>query len=139
MVVVTINKQEIIDRIKQHNLPVDDYVVFGSGPLAAAGIRPAADIDLVVAPQLFDQMRKSGWQQAEGLRGEPRLTYGDFEVFMEWNFGGYCPTLSELQESADVIDGIPFVNLREVNKWKQVCGRPKDIADINLINLYLQR
>jgi hypothetical protein len=38
-----------------------------------------------------------------------------------------------------VIDGIPFASLEEVRKWKIASGRPKDIADIKLIDEYLQK
>lgn len=38
--------QEIIAKVKKLKLPKNSYVVFGSGPLAAAGIREADDIDM---------------------------------------------------------------------------------------------
>ena len=40
---------------------------------------------------------------------------------------------------AEIIDGLSFVNLKDVIKWKEKAGRNKDKRDIILINQYLSR
>ena len=57
-----------------------------------------------------------------------------FEAHDNWNFSSYRPTLEQLLASATVIDGIPFASLEEVRKWKVASGRPKDLADVKLID-----
>ena len=54
-----------------------------------------------------------------------------------WDFSHYSPTLEQLLETATVIDGVPFASLEEVRKWKAGGERPKDVADLALIDAYL--
>jgi hypothetical protein len=42
--------QDIINKVKPLNLPKGQYVVFGSCPMALAGLREAGDIDMLVTP-----------------------------------------------------------------------------------------
>lgn len=132
-------RDEIIAKIKAQDFPEGSYVVFGSGPLAIAGIRPTADIDLIVTPALYLQLQQSGWRFKDDLEGNPMLYQGDFEVSKTWCTGPYSATFDELKEKADIIDGIAFVNLREVKRWKEHLARPKDLEDVDLIDDYLTR
>ncbi len=116
------------------NLPKNSYVVFGSCPLAIAGIREANDIDLLVSPELFSDLRKSGWKELEKSPADRPLVHDVFEAHENWNFTPYQPTLEHLLSSATTIDGIPFASIEEVRKWKVTSGRPKDLADIELID-----
>lgn len=45
----------IFERIKKFNLPEGQYAVFGSSLLDVFGIRPAADLDIIVTPELFEK------------------------------------------------------------------------------------
>lgn len=132
------NRDDVISRVKSQNFPDGSYVVFGSGPLAAAGIRETSDIDLVVSPQLYMTLQQRGWRFKSDPFGNPMLFKGEFEISKGWQFGIYQPKFEDLLDSADVIDGVPFVNLREVKKWKQHARRAKDLADIRKIDEYLQ-
>jgi hypothetical protein len=128
-----LNKEDIIEKVKSLNLPHNSYVVFGSGPLAAAGIRKTQDIDLFVNPRIFEMLLHRGWE----LNDDETLTRDEFEVGDSWVFGTYRPRLEDLLATADVIKGVPFVNLHEVRKWKQQMSRPKDHHDIEMIDDYL--
>jgi hypothetical protein len=109
-------KQEIIEAVQPLHLPKHSYVVFGSGPLAAAGIREANDIDLFVSEAVLQQFIQEGWQQVKkGPLDEP-YTSGVFEAHANWNFSPYAPTLAFLLASADTYDGVPFASLREIQK-----------------------
>ena len=46
--------------LKKINLSVGQYAVFGSGPLAVRGIRPANDLDLIVKDELWRELNKKG-------------------------------------------------------------------------------
>jgi hypothetical protein len=42
-----------------------------------------------------------------------------------------------LIKDATVIDGVPYVQLEELLKWKKVAAREKDLKDIVLIEKFL--
>jgi len=129
--------QQIIAKVRTLNLTEGSYVVFGSCPMALAGIRESQDIDMLVDQATFEAFAKAGWKEVDKGPGDKPLTSGDFEAHTNWNFSSYQPTLPQLLASATVVDGIPFASLQEVRKWKQSSGRPKDFKDIELIDAYL--
>lgn len=132
-------KDEIIAKVKALELPAGSFVVFGSCPLAAAGLREANDIDMLVSEEAHAMLKAKGWQEIEkGLDDKP-LTHDVFDAHTSWNFSAYSPTLEQLLVSADIYSGIPFAALEEVRKWKAASGRPKDSRDIELIDNYLTR
>ncbi len=121
------------------NWPEGSYVVFGSGPMAVAGIRESSDIDLLVSDELAKQLKADGWQEIEKTPNDKPLVQGDFEAHKSWEFSSYKPTLEHLLSTATVIDGVPFASLQEVRKWKTASARPKDLTDIKLIDNYLAK
>lgn len=130
-------KQDIVDKVKELSLPEGSYIVFGSGPMAAAGIREASDVDLFATTEVLQDLKNAGWQQLVKSPGDAPYVYDVYEVHDSWNFSSYAPTLKQLLETATIIDGVPFASLDEVRKWKQSSGRPKDLIDIELIDAYL--
>jgi hypothetical protein len=48
---------DIFREVKALDLPFGEYVVFGSGPLAAHGIRPTSDVDLFVTTMLYEKLK----------------------------------------------------------------------------------
>ena len=127
-------KEEIISKVKTLYFPEGSYVVFGSCPLAAAGIREANDVDLLVSKEMFAKLRENGWKELHKGSNDAPLVYDVFEAHDNWNFSSYNPTLNRLLSTASIIDGVPFASLGEVRKWKTASGRPKDLADIELID-----
>ncbi|MEK7642740.1 MAG: YdcF family protein [Patescibacteria group bacterium] len=132
-------KQEIISKVKELNLPKGEYVVFGSAPMAMAGIREAGDIDLLVSPEVFESLRKAEWKQIEKSVNDKPLTYDCFEAHDNWDFTLYKPTLKDLLKTATWIEDTPFASLEEVHKWKLASGRPKDLTDIELIEKFYKK
>jgi hypothetical protein len=132
-------RTEIISTVKELGLPSGSYVVFGSCPLAVAGIREAGDIDMLVSDELLERFRKKGWKLVDkGVNDKP-LTHGVFEAHNNWDFSPYSPTLKHLLKTATVVQGVPIASLEEVRKWKAASGRPKDLTDMQLIDTYLSR
>ena len=131
-------KEEIIRKAKELNLPGGSYVVFGSCPLAALGIREAKDIDMLVSQELYSQLEERGWQKIEKGTKDIPLSHDVFEAHNNWAFSSYSPTLEDLLADAMVIDGVPFASLMHVKRWKEASGRPKDLEDIKLIDRYLE-
>lgn len=130
---------EITAKVKALNLPTGSYVVFGSCPLATAGIREAEDIDLLVSEDMLKQLSKAGWKELEKSSDDKPLAHDVFEAHSNRDFSSYSPTLEQLLESAEFIDGVPFASLDEVRKWKVASGRPKDKKDIELIDQYIEK
>ena len=128
---------EIIARMKKLNLPTGSYVLFGSCPLALAGIREANDIDLLVSGELFAELKKAGWQERRKSADDIPLVHDIFAAHENWDFSLYSPTLRHLLASASVKDGIPFASLPEVRKWKVASGHAKHLADVALIDAYM--
>lgn len=126
---------DIFAEVKRLNLPIGQYVVFGGGPLMAHGIRDTADVDLFVTPTLYQTLKADGWEETElhGPNGGLYLVRGIYEADDTWHYGDYAPTPEEIIAVADMIQEVPFAPLGEVLKWKRAFGRPKDVADVGLI------
>lgn len=119
-----------------------EYVVVGSGPMAARGIRDAHDIDIVVAEKLFEKCRRDSWEQVPWTYPEKLqhifLKRGIVELYLDVNCESFNPTTEELIARADIINGIPFASLGDVIQFKKGYNRPKHDRDIELIETYLK-
>ncbi|MEV7227275.1 hypothetical protein AB0M79_09670 [Polymorphospora sp. NPDC051019] len=113
------------------DLPTTDYVVFGSGPLLAYGLRDGiGDLDIVA--------RNRAWNicctvqpprpAPSGLGQMIRLHQGALEVVNQW----LSPEFETDRLIADsrLVDGIPFASLRDVVASKWLTNRPKDHVDL---------
>lgn len=128
---------EIVAAVKELSLPDDSFVVFGSCPMALAGLREAGDIDLLVSEAVYADLQNRGWKVlVKGDKDRP-VTHGPFEAHSSWAFSSHNPSLAQLLETATVVSGVPFASLAHVKKWKQSSGRPKDLVDIQMIDAYL--
>ncbi len=130
-------KDEVIEKVKSLNLPKDSYIVFGSSPFAVLGIREVNDIDLLVSQELYEKLKKKGWQKIDKGPKDKPLVYDVFEAHTNWDFSTYNPTLSELLSRDIEVEDISFASLEDVRKWKKASGRPKDLVDLKLIDDYL--
>jgi len=126
----------LFDALKELNLPIGSYAVFGSGPMFAHGIRPLKDlddIDLITTGEAW----KIACEKSEpvlakmGYNNVVTLNEGLIEIFDGWSPGSW--DIQKLIDEADLIDGIPFVRLEEVVKWKRVMGREKDKGHLEMI------
>lgn len=133
-----LTKQDIIEKMLALDLPLDQYVIVGSGSLAAHGIREANDIDMVVMPELFEALRRKGWTEKIRPNGKPKLQLDQIEAMLDVNKEGFQPTTEELIERSVVIDGIRFTSLQDVRAFKVAYGREKDVFDIELIDRFAQ-
>lgn len=130
---------DIIQKIKELNLPKNQYVVIGSGILDILGIRKANDIDLSVTKSLHQKLRDTGeWEEFERY-GKIFLKKDVFEVNGELNWDKYETTTEEAVKTSLVVDDVPFLNLEETIKFKTASGRKKDLKDIELIKKYYEK
>jgi hypothetical protein len=114
-------------------LPRESYAVFGSGPLAARGLRESGDLDIIVSPALWTDLaqRYPVRHKAEWAA----VMIGDIEVWDRWHPA--AGPVADLLAGAEEIRGYRFVRLDRVLAWKEAAGRPKDRADAALIRRYL--
>lgn len=126
----------IIEKIKELNLPSGQYVIVASSVLDVLGIRKAQDIDIAVTKNLFQKMRQTGeWKEIEKY-DKIFLEKEGFDIIPQLDWENYTTTTEEAISSALVIEGIPFMNLNELIKFKTALGREKDFKDIELIKEY---
>ncbi len=129
----------LIDELKSLNLPSDYFAVTSSGAMAVRGLREANDIDIMVTEKL--------WKKLASKYPVKKLPWGFF-ITLSKNveaMGGWPGTQkddlrnAERQiKNAEEIDGIKYVKLIDVKKFKKRLGRKKDIEDIKLIDEYLR-
>ncbi|MGW2572310.1 hypothetical protein [Streptomyces sp. NPDC001537] len=135
-----LSEHPLIEKLRSLQLPSADFVVAGSGPLLAHGLREdVRDLDVVA--------RGAAWRLALDLgdavlapsgHGQLVLLFdGSIEVFDRWLPNG--KSTDELIADAEIIDGLPFCSLRDVLDWKVRSDRIKDRLDIQLIKEYLSK
>jgi hypothetical protein len=128
---------EIIPKIKSLSLPAGQYAVFGSGLLGIYGLREINDIDIVVTPKLYGEIKESpGWKEIKKPDGNYCVFKDDFEVLLTYKIGKYRPEVEDLIKMAVMVEGVAFVPLSEVLVWKNSSRRPKDLVDIALIEKF---
>ena len=128
----------IYQKIKRLNLPKDKYVVGSGSALEGYGIRKSNDIDIVVTKDVYLNLKKKGWKETIFPNGLTNLTKEQYEVMVNFNYGKYHASTRHLIKSANIIKGVPFVNLKEIIKFKKEMSRDKDKEDIKLIENYLR-
>ena len=128
---------ELIKIAKELNLPNDQYLIVGSGPMVVRNIREGADIDIVAKPELLEKLmneyptKEDNGKKVIELRPDVDITANG--IFQD----GSVLSLTEMFEKANLIEDIPFLNLEQLIIFKQKLNREKDQKDIELIKLYL--
>ncbi len=133
-----IRENPLIKKLLSLNLPTGDYVIFGSGPLYACGItKNLRDLDVIARGEAWKKALKLGKPQKLPLGNKAiRLFNGKIEIINAWAPGKW--DIDELIDTAEIIEGIRFVNLKAVLKWKKRMARPKDLKHIKMIEEYLR-
>ena len=129
----------LIDKLLSLHLPLEDYAVFGSGPMFAHGIKESVrDLDLIARGKAWEKARQLGKIEETKLKFGNVITLfdGEIEIYDSW-----VPArkwdINRLIDTSDVIEGIRFVKRDDVLRWKRMRNTPKDIEHIKLIENYL--
>ena len=102
----------LFDRLKQLKLPPGDYAVFGSGPLAVRGIIPVCgDLDVLCRREAWEIVCSIGKIEFLPEYGFSIVAMSNAAVTFgtQWGIGDF--DTNELIDSAEIIDGLPFVRL----------------------------
>ena len=126
------------DKVKALNLPLDQIIVIGSGILDQLGIRPASDIDLAASSDLMKKLSEESGDWLKKFDDNQRFYFvkddGSAEVWDGWEFNGQVVGYGELLSQSVENDGVRFVNLEFLSRWKKWRSREKDVQDVKLID-----
>jgi hypothetical protein len=122
---------EQLKNLKQLILPKNQYLIWGSGPLAIREIRDSQDIDLIISNQLWKSLIHD-----YPLSSKNMIRIGNIEIWQD------CLNLSykieDMVSHPDIIENFPFMTLSDTIEWKKFMNREKDLKDIALIQDYLK-
>lgn len=121
--------------IERSTLPPDELVICGGGILDALGLRKANDLDAIASPRLFEELQASGRYGCGRVDKDDYCRTDEIEIWRTY-FGA---TYDEVVQTAVVIDGLRYASIDQTIKWKRQLGREKDLADIKLLEEYLER
>ncbi len=121
----------LIRALRGLDLPTEDYVIFGSGPLLAHNLRTTiGDLDIVARGRAWQQLA-SHIPASPAPSGHGCMLRLVIEVTDRWLPGW---NTDNLIDTAEFHEGLPFAPLHAVRVSKTTTGRPKDLTDIALID-----
>lgn len=129
--------QELFKRVKELNLPIGEYAIFGSGPMGIRNLREMHDIDIIVSDRIFNEYsNKQGWKIKEiyGYRDWLKNDNLEIEMGRDWHEGW---DVEGMIREAEIIDGLLFVKLEYLIEWKKFYGSEKDLKDVEIIENFL--
>ncbi|WP_067508465.1 hypothetical protein [Actinoplanes sp. TFC3] len=130
--------RELVELVTKLELDCRDFVVFGSGPLLAHGLRThLRDVDVVARGAVWQRVQDCGAPAVGDLNGAPMALFCD--GLIQFSPGWISPEwdADQLIDNAEMIEGLPFARLADVLRYKQALDRPKDRADIAALNRWL--
>ena len=126
--------KKLLEELRKLNLPVDSYVIFGSGSMSVRGIRESSDLDIIVSDKVWQDFIK---KYSTKNNNKSIIQIGDIEIckdLLPW-----LDNSEELIKRSEIIDGFSFLTLEDTLKLKEKFGREKDREDIKLIQEYLNK
>jgi hypothetical protein len=118
----------------------DDFVIFGSAPLLAHGLRPRIrDLDVVARGETWQRALERGVPIRGYLNDAPMASFwgGRIEFSRGWISDSWHA--DTIIDNAETIEGLPYARLTDVLTYKQTLRRHKDIRDIDAIIAFLRR
>jgi len=122
---------ELFAYLRQLRLPDGEYAVFGSGPLIVRGwVSGSNDLDVICRGDAWSQACASGRVSHDARYGvelashcRGRVTFGT-----RWGIGAF--DVDALIDTAELINGLPFVRLQHVITYKELRASPKDLLHL---------
>ena len=131
-------RETFADKVKALNLPLDQIIVIGSGILDQLGIRSASDIDLAASSDLMKKLSEESSDWIKKFDDNQRFYFvkddGSAEVWDGWEFDGQVVNYDDLLDYVVEYDGVRFVNLEFLSRWKKWRSLEKDTQDVKLID-----
>jgi len=117
--------------VSELDLDVRDFVIFGSGPLLAHGLRYGIhDLDVVARGPAWRRAREHGCRGTGIFNGAPMSMFwnGLIQFSAGWISADW--DTDDLIDRAESVQGWPFAALTDVLAYKRILLRPKDYPDI---------
>src|ERR1700760_97523 len=117
-----------------------NFVIFGSGPLLAHGLRQhIRDLDIVARGSVWRSVCQYGAPATGEINGAPLAIFcgGLIQFSQGWISEDWDG--DALIDRGEIVQGLPFAQLTDVLAYKQHLRRPKDIADIQALLTALGR
>lgn len=129
----------LLERLRAWELPDGHYAVFGSGPLFIRGvIDDIHDLDVLTREPAWSAVLPRGQLLRHAEFGVEIVDAGEGVTFgRDWGIGEF--DTDQLIETADKIDGLPFVRLEHVIAYKQIADRPKDREHLRALETWQLR
>lgn len=124
---------QLLQQVKDLNLPQNEYAIFGSATLAIRNLRESPNIDLIVTNQLWTKLLETYTPDDEGFIRTKQVKISN------WWFAPTKKSITTMINEAEIIEGLPFVKLDDVLSYKQNLNRDKDIIDVKLIKNFLRK
>ena len=123
------NKEQLLDILRELNLPKDEYYVLSGASLVIRGIREqAGDLDLCISKKLFEQIKEK-----YNLTDDKKNECGFYHI------SDSLEVVVDEKEKFNMEICEPY-NLEDLNtilEFKIKRNKPKDQLDIERINKYL--
>jgi len=123
------NIKNFLKELEKIGIPDGSYVIYGSGPLGARELREIKDLDVAVEDKVYDQLTKKYPEKPE--KTFSHIVIGNLDLLPARDT--LIENFDQVVKKADRFYGHRFVNLEDLIRWKKKMGRPKDLADIKLI------
>lgn len=134
--------QTFAERVKELGLPLDQIIIIGSGILDQLGIRQSADIDVATNRAVLEEIARSDdWAKKIDKNQRRYLVKcdGSAEIWDGWEIDGRVVEYDKLLDYAVEYDGVKFVSLDFLRRWKNWRGREKDMQDVRLIDEWREK
>lgn len=131
--------QDLLIELEKLNLPKDKFAITSSGPMGIRNIREINDLDIIVYPDLWQDLSTKykvvKENDLESIYIGNIQILGNGSLYTNPKFGDVISQIN----NADIIDKYRYVKLNTVLEVKRLMSRPKDINDVKLIEEYLKQ
>ena len=133
------NIQNFLIELSKLEVPMSEYVIVSSGPMAIVGLRECSDLDVLVSKKLFDELSQTHEVMHIPEFNFSRVSIGNIDFLYKNPEEGDKYPFEKQRDEADIIEGYPFQNLQTCLYFKENSTREKDKNDIVLIKEYLAK
>ena len=124
------NREQLLDLLKELNLPKDEYYVLSGASLVIRGIREqASDLDLCISKELFEQI-KDKYNLTEDKKNECGFYHINDSLEVVVN--------EKENFNMEVCEPYNLEDLNTILEFKIKRNKPKDQVDIERIQEYLK-
>jgi hypothetical protein len=126
--------RRLVQLVTHFGLDRREFVIFGSAPLFAHGLRRnIQDLDVVARGTAWHRVSQYGVPATGSINGAPIASFwgGQIQFSSGWISDDW--NADDLIARAEILDGLPFAQLTDVLRYKAMLRRPKDRPDIQAL------